>query len=115
MLSHAAQAMNVDKFMQQMRVFGIKDTKPCPNGYNPVLEFYGKARQSTPGAANTDPLLITYNSPNGWVTVKPNIDNNGEDGTVSSGDYAKGDSASLFVYPKVRRKKRRLSMSGLSG
>ena len=64
------------------------------------MEFYGKARQSTPGAANTDPLLITYNSPNGWLTVRPNIDNNGEDGTVSSGDYGKGDSASLFVYPK---------------
>ena len=44
--------------------------KPCPDGYSPVLEFYGKARQSTPGAANTDPLLITYNSPNGCQSTQ---------------------------------------------
>lgn len=95
----SAGAMDQDKFYPQMRSYGAKDTKPCPDGFNPVLEFYGKTTGSTVGgvaAVGVAPLLVTYNSPNGWLLVRPNIDNNGEDGTISSGDYGKGDSASFY-------------------
>jgi hypothetical protein len=30
--------------------------------------------------------------------VTPNNDANGEDGTIQAGEYAKGDTATLFVY-----------------
>lgn len=33
-----------------------------------------------------------------WVVVTPNNDANGEDGTIQAGEYAKGDTATLFVY-----------------
>lgn len=85
-----------DSFSREMASYGIKDNKPCPAGFTPITGFYGKA------VRGQDPLLITYNSPNGWIVTRPNIDLNGEDGTVSSGDYAKGDSAALFVAPPLK-------------
>lgn len=90
----SAAAMGADKFASLMASYGVTDYKPAPDGFSSQAEFYGKA------ISGVDPLLITYNAPNGWLTVKPNIDNNGEDGTVSVGDYAKGDSAALFVSEK---------------
>lgn len=86
-----ANAMSQDKFENEMLGYGLKDTKPCPDGFSPIIEFYGKA------ITGVDPILVTYNSPNGWLLVRPNIDNNGEDGTISSGDYGKGDSVSFFA------------------
>eukprot|EP00614_Pseudopedinella_elastica_P027547 CAMPEP_0172644358 /NCGR_PEP_ID=MMETSP1068-20121228/239166_1 /TAXON_ID=35684 /ORGANISM="Pseudopedinella elastica, Strain CCMP716" /LENGTH=273 /DNA_ID=CAMNT_0013458551 /DNA_START=454 /DNA_END=1275 /DNA_ORIENTATION=- len=87
----SALALGQDKFKNEMLSYGVKDTKPCPDGFNPVIEFYGKA------ISGVDPLLVTFNSPNGWLLVRPNIDNNGEDGTISTGDYGKGDSCSFFL------------------
>jgi len=89
-----AAALGSDKFANLMAAYGVSDYKPAPDGFSSQAEFYGKA------ISNVDPLLVTYNAPNGWLTVKPNIDNNGEDGTVSVGDYAKGDSVALYVSEK---------------
>jgi hypothetical protein len=33
-----------------------------------------------------------------WVVTIPSNDVNGEDGTIQAGEYAKGDTATLFVY-----------------
>ena len=33
-----------------------------------------------------------------WVVTLPSNDVNGEDGTIQAGEYAKGDTATLFVY-----------------
>jgi len=87
-------ALAADSAEDRIVGYGLKDTKKSPDGYKPVLEFYGRKR-----TADVDPLLVTYNAPNGWITVKPSINLNGEDGTISSGDYGKGDSAALFVGP----------------
>eukprot|EP00968_Pinguiococcus_pyrenoidosus_P001908 scaffold94_cov254-Pinguiococcus_pyrenoidosus.AAC.22 len=38
-----------------------------------------------------------FDRPSLWVLVKPSVDVNGEDGTLSTGDYQKGDNAALFV------------------
>jgi hypothetical protein len=92
-LSLARPALAVDRgtFGSVMAGYGIVDTKFCPDGFSPIIEFVGKA------VSGMEPLLVTYNSPQGWLLVRPNIDRNGEDGTVSSGDYGKGDSASVFI------------------
>jgi len=74
-----------------------------PDGFNPVMEFTGKAvaAQSTSKMNDElETLLITFYSPSSWLVVRPNIDVNGEDGTVSAGDYGKGDSAALYLGPK---------------
>ena len=38
------------------------------------------------------------NHPITWVVTTPSNDVNGEDGTIQAGEYAKGDTATLFVY-----------------
>lgn len=91
-----ASAVSADKFNNEMLGYGVKDTKPCPDGFSPLIEFYGKA------ISGVEPLLVTYNSPDGWLVVRPNIDNNGEDGTISSGDYGKGDTTSFFLGPQLK-------------
>lgn len=40
------------------------------------------------------------NYPKGWIVTRPNTDTNKEAGTVSTGDYGRGDSAALFVTNK---------------
>jgi len=80
---------------------------PLPNtkGYTQLAEFVGKA-----GAANIDgqktrgfkldsPLLVAFNYPGTWVTALPTVSTNGESGTVSAGNYIKGDSATFVAVP----------------
>lgn len=62
-----------------------------PNGLTPLLGVYGRAK-------NRFPLLVTFSHPVDWVVTYPSIDVNGEDGTIQAGEYAKGDTATLFVY-----------------
>jgi hypothetical protein len=57
----------------------------------PLLEVWGKGK-------NRFPLLVLMNHPITWVVTLPSIDVNGEDGTIQAGEYAKGDTATLFVY-----------------
>lgn len=91
-----ANAMPVDKYVKQLKAYGLPVPDSVPDGFDPSIGFYGKA---VPGQV---PLLVTFNSPGGWIVVRPNIDVNGEDGTMSTGDYGKGDSASLFVGPPLK-------------
>jgi hypothetical protein len=67
-------------------------TLPKLDGLTPLVEIYGKG-------ANRFPLLVTFQYPFDWVVVTPNNDANSEAGTISAGEYAKGDSATLFVNP----------------
>lgn len=62
-----------------------------PSGMKPLLEVYGKGR-------NRFPLLVLMTHPLTWVVQLPSNDVNGEDGTVQAGEYAKGDTATFFLY-----------------
>lgn len=62
-----------------------------PNGLTPLLHIYGLGK-------NRFPILVLFSHPLDWVITLPNIDSNGEDGTVQAGEYAKGDTATFFVY-----------------
>jgi hypothetical protein len=73
--------------------FGLP-TVPKLDGLTPLVEIYGKG-------ANRFPLLVTFQYPFDWVVVTPNNNVNGEGGTISAGEYAKGDSATLFVNPSA--------------
>lgn len=67
-----------------------------PGGFSPLLEIWGKA-------ANRSPLLVNFAHPLDWVVTLPSQDMNGEDGTIQAGEYAKGDTATLFVYQEAGR------------
>jgi hypothetical protein len=71
--------------------YGLSPVYNLPNGFSPLLETWGKGK-------NRFPLLVQFNHPSTWVVTLPNNNVNGEDGTVQAGEYAKGDTATLFVY-----------------
>ena len=62
-----------------------------PEGLSPLCHIYGKGK-------NRFPILVTFAHPFDWVVSVPNNDANGEEGTISAGEYGKGDSATFFLY-----------------
>jgi hypothetical protein len=71
--------------------YGLPTITGVPSGFAPLLELWGKGK-------NRFPLLVSMNHPLSWVVTLPNNNVNGEDGTIQAGEYAKGDTATLFVY-----------------
>ena len=74
--------------------FGFPAIENLPDGFTPLAEIWGKGK-------NRSPYFVTFNHPVDWVVVLPSQDLNGEDGTIQVGEYAKGDTASFFVYEEV--------------
>ena len=70
---------------------GLPPIANVKGGFSPLLEVWGKG-------ANRIPILVQFQYPLSWVVTLPSNDVNGEDGTVQAGDYAKGDTATFFVY-----------------
>jgi hypothetical protein len=71
--------------------YGLPAVKDLQGGYSPLLAVYGKGK-------NRFPILVQFNYPLSWVVTLPSNNVNGEDGTVQAGEYAKGDTATFFVY-----------------
>jgi len=86
-----ANAAAADKVNARLRSYGLPPITSIASGMKPLLEVYGKGK-------NRFPLLVLMNHPLTWVVQLPSNDVNGEDGTVQAGEYAKGDTATLFVY-----------------
>jgi hypothetical protein len=61
------------------------------DGFSPLLYLYGQG-------INRFPLLVQFIHPFDWVVTTPSNDKNSEEGTVQAGEYARGDTATLFVY-----------------
>lgn len=79
------------KVNAKLKGFGLPPVSDVQGGFSPLLEVYGKGR-------NRFPILVQFNYPLSWVVTVPSNDVNGEDGTVQAGEYAKGDTATFFVY-----------------
>jgi len=80
---------------------GLPEVAVIKGGYTPLLEVWGKGK-------NRSPILVQFQYPLSWVVTLPSNNVNGEDGTIQAGDYAKGDTATFFVWEdpgnvKVRR------------
>ncbi|KAJ1621196.1 hypothetical protein T492DRAFT_1072325 [Pavlovales sp. CCMP2436] len=86
------------------------------NGYIQLAEFIGKSGpanidgEKTRGFVLPSPLIVAFSYPQTWVTALPTTSSNGESGTVSAGNYIKGDSAAFVAAPANGAK----SGSGLS-
>jgi len=87
-----ANAASGDKINARLKAYGLPPmATKIPDGMKPLLEVYGKGK-------NRFPLLVYMNHPFTWVVQLPSNDVNGEDGTIQAGEYAKGDTATFFVY-----------------
>ena len=83
----SAVAYDVNKLNKKLDQLGLPPVASIPNGFNPVLS-----------SVNLDQsLYVQFNHPGAWLVVNPSLNSNGESGTVSAGDYGKGDRAALFV------------------
>ena len=90
-----ANALSQSSANKELAKYGISETFPSiPSGFSPAIEVYGK-QNSAKKARST--YLVKFLYPFTWVISRPNIDANGEEGTVSAGDYQKGDSATFFT------------------
>lgn len=78
------------KVNAKLKGYGLP-VNPIPDGFVPVVDIYGKGK-------NRFPILVNFAYPLSWVLTLPSNDVNGEDGTIQAGEYAKGDTATLFVY-----------------
>lgn len=87
----ANAASQQEKVNARLKAFGLPAITKVPNGMKPLLEVYGKGK-------NRFPLLVLMNHPVTWVVQLPSNDANGEDGTIQAGEYAKGDTATFFLY-----------------
>mmetsp|Transcript_9440 Transcript_9440/g.17168 ORF Transcript_9440/g.17168 Transcript_9440/m.17168 type:complete len:283 (+) Transcript_9440:27-875(+) len=81
----------------QLAAYGLPQISSVPDGFSPLLELYGTGQ-------NRDTLLVEFLHPSDWIVVKPNNDVNGEDGTIQAGEYAKGDTATFFVWDTGKKK-----------
>jgi len=72
--------------------YGLPEIKSIPDGFTSLLEIYGKGR-------NREPLLVQFVYPVDWVTILPNNDENGEEGTIQAGQMSAGDTATLYMTP----------------
>ena len=86
-----ANAVGLDQVNAKLKAYGLPLSPKPANGLTPLLEIYGKGK-------NRFPLLVKMDHPITWVVTLPSNDVNAEDGTVQAGEYAKGDTATFFVY-----------------
>ena len=82
----AAADLNTRK-QSKLDKLGLPPLDKIPGGFAPVLSSVNQDQS----------LFVEFLRPDGWLVVKPSVNTNGEDGTVSAGDYGKGDSAALYV------------------
>jgi len=79
------------KVNAKLASYGLPTIDKVADGFTPLAEVWGRGK-------NRDPLMISFTHPSDWVVTLPSQDVNGEDGTIQAGEYAKGDTATLFVY-----------------
>jgi hypothetical protein len=84
----------LSKVNAKLTAYGLPTITQLPDGFVPLLEVYGQGK-------NRDAVLVQFSHPIDWVVTRPSQDVNGEDGTVQAGEYAKGDTATFYVYPAL--------------
>ncbi|KAH8092406.1 hypothetical protein JL720_5377 [Aureococcus anophagefferens] len=82
-----ALAYDLARYNRKLDKLGLPPVAGIPDGFSPVLSSVNQDQS----------LIVQFNHPSAWLVVKPKANTNGESGTVSAGDYGKGDSAALYV------------------
>lgn len=87
----ALAVSGANKVNAKLRAYGL-DPITVPDGFSTLLEIWGKGKNKS-----RFPLLVNFAYPLTWIVTLPSNDVNGEDGTIQAGEYAKGDTATLYV------------------
>lgn len=90
-IDSANAVSGANKVNAKLKGLGLPPVADVKGGFSPLLEVWGRGKPRFP-------ILVQFQYPISWVVTLPSNDNNGEDGTVQAGDYAKGDTATFFVY-----------------
>lgn len=110
-LAPEALALSPDEARTAAKKYGVPDMLPAdinkklPDGWRVLVEPIGLAKDASYGRFNlgSEPLVVEFYVPSGWIVSRPNYDFNGSAGTVQANDYGKGDATTLWVdtNPKI--------------
>ena len=92
----AARAMSLEDANTKLLNYKLPPVLFVPPGFQVIVSEFGRGNSKEP---ITNPILVQFCAPNLWLTKTTNVNSNGEAGTISAGDYIKGDSAFLFTAP----------------
>jgi hypothetical protein len=93
-----ANAFSVEEANQLLSGYSFPPILYVPPGFSPLVSEFGRGNIKK-GFEKQNPILVQFCHPSLWVVQKTSVNNNGESGTIAANDYAKGDSAFLFVTP----------------
>lgn len=105
-----ALALSPDEARASLKNYGVPDLLPedtnkkLPDGWRVIVEPIGLAKDASYGRFDlgSEPLVVEFYVPSGWIVSRPNYDFNGSAGTVQANDYGKGDAATLYVDTKPK-------------
>jgi len=105
-----ALALSQDEATTTLKKYGVPDLLPAdtnkklPDGWRVIVEPIGLAKDASYGRFDlgSEPLVVEFYVPGGWIVSRPNYDFNGSAGTVQANDYGKGDAATLWVDTKPK-------------
>jgi len=78
----------------------IVPTEEAPSGWQWVVEGIGltqDAYMNNQKFLTAEPTIVRFLAPPFWSVATPRVDYNGASGTIQINNYAKGDSATVFI------------------
>jgi len=67
-----------------------------PPGFSTIVSEYGRGNVRE---KMNNPIVVQFSYPQLWIPATTSININGEAGTISAGDYVRGDSAYFYTAP----------------
>ena len=92
-----AHAGSLEDANTKLQGYGLPPLLFVPPGFQTIVSEYGRGNAKE---KIENPIVVQFCAPNLWIAKKTSVNKNGESGTISAGDYAKGDSAFLFTEPQ---------------
>ncbi|CAE7897158.1 unnamed protein product, partial [Symbiodinium microadriaticum] len=99
----AALAKSKQEAVNELNAYALAAIAPKedePTGWNWIVEGVGLTQDAYMNNAKfrtAEPTVVRFLAPPFWNLKTPDIDYNGASGTVQINNYAKGDSATVFV------------------
>jgi hypothetical protein len=90
----ATAASSLEAANNKLSSYGFPPLLYEPPGFSTIVSEYGRGNIRE---QMSNPILVQFSYPNLWVTATTSVNNNGEAGTISAGDYIKGDSAYFYT------------------
>ncbi|EKX40091.1 hypothetical protein GUITHDRAFT_113828 [Guillardia theta CCMP2712] len=101
---------NLKDMNTQLEAYGLSKVASVPGGFKPLMQTIGGSvaanidgskimdsigSKVSVGLKSGERVLVLFNYPGSWIVSLPISTTNGESGTVSAGNYVKGDSAAV--------------------